>query len=84
MGMNRNCRGIDENCRKIDLIRGSHPPWRNIKRERERERERGNSLSNEYSSMISNVELQSSIYRRLPLMSLAYMAQSLVSSTCAL
>ena len=36
MGMGMNCRGIDENCRKIDLIRDSHP----LERERERERER--------------------------------------------
>ena len=30
------------NCKRIDLIRGSHPLWRKkeIKRERERERER--------------------------------------------
>ena len=34
MGMN--CWVIDENCMKIDLIRGSHLP----QRERERERER--------------------------------------------
>ena len=32
--------GMDGNCREIDLIRGSHPPQRNIKRER------GNALSN--------------------------------------
>ena len=32
--------GMDRNCKKIDLIRGSHPPKRNIERERERERER--------------------------------------------
>ena len=36
--------------------------------------------------LISNVELQSCIYRRLALMSLAHMAQDnwLVNSTCAL
>ena len=39
-----------------------------------------------YSSMISNVELQSSIYKRLALMSLAHMAQDnwLVNLTCVL
>ena len=37
MGMDMNCRGVDENCRKIDLIRGSHPPYRNIEIKRERE-----------------------------------------------
>ena len=36
MGMGMNCRGIDGNCREIDLIRDSHP----LERERERERER--------------------------------------------
>ena len=42
MGMGMNFRGIDRNCREIDLIRGSHLLQRNkkIKRERERERER--------------------------------------------
>ena len=47
-------------------------------RERERERERGNTLSNYeliYSSMIFNVKLQLCIYKRLDLISLAYMAQ---------
>ena len=39
MGMDRNDWGIDGNCTEIDLIRGSHPLQRNIKRERERERE---------------------------------------------
>ena len=41
MGIDGNYREIDENCREIDLIRGSYPPQRNreIKRERERERE---------------------------------------------
>ena len=41
MGLDRNYRGIDGNCREINLIRGSHPPYRKreIKRERERERE---------------------------------------------
>ena len=39
-----------------------------------------------YSSIISNVELQSYIYRRLALMLLAHIAQDnwLVNSTCAL
>ena len=49
MGMDMNCRGVDGNCREIDLIQGSHPPYRNIeiKRERERERERcTNALRN--------------------------------------
>ena len=40
MGMDMNYRGIDGNCREIDLIRVSHPSYRNIERERERERER--------------------------------------------
>ena len=42
MGIYGNYREIDENCKEIDLIRGSYPPQRNreIKRERERERER--------------------------------------------
>ena len=64
-----NCRGIDGNC--------SHPP--HTQRERERERER------EIFQLISNVELQSCIYRRLALMLLAHMAQDnwLVNSTCA-
>ena len=35
MGMGMNCRGIDGNCREIDLIQDSHP----LERERERERE---------------------------------------------
>ena len=40
MGLDRNYRGIDGNCREINLIRGSHPPYRKreIKREKERER----------------------------------------------
>ena len=43
MGMDRNYRWIDGNCKEIDLIRGSHPP----ERERERERERcTNALRN--------------------------------------
>ena len=52
----------------IDLIRVSYLSER--ERERERGRERGNALSNElvYSSMMSNVELQLCIYRRLTLM----------------
>ena len=49
MGMDRNDWGIDGNCTEIDLIQGSHPLQRNIKRERER----GNALNNElvYSSI---------------------------------
>ena len=35
MGIGRNCRGMYENCRGNNLIRGSYPPQRNIKRERE-------------------------------------------------
>ena len=63
MGLDRNYRGIDENCREIDLIRGSHPPSKKkeIKRERERERERErctNALRNWFIlQLISNVEL---------------------------
>ena len=90
MRMNRNYRRIDGNCREIDLIRGSHPPYIYIytKRERERERERDtNALKNWLIlPLIFNVELQSYIYRRLALMSLAHMTQDnwLVNSTCAL
>ena len=86
MGLDRIYRGIDENCREIDLIRGSHPPWR--KKEIEREREIcTNALRNWFSlQSISHVELQSCIYRRLALMLLAHMAQDnwLVNSTYAL
>ena len=32
--------GMDRNCKRIDLIRGSHPPYIYIYTERERERER--------------------------------------------
>jgi len=37
MRMDRNYRVIDENCREINLIRGSHPLYRKkeIKRERD-------------------------------------------------
>ena len=84
MGMGMNFRGIDRNCREIDLIRGSHPPYR----ERERERERcTNALRNWFIfQLISNVELQSCIYRKLALMSLIHMTQDnwLLNSTCAL
>ena len=61
-----------------------------ITRERERERERErctNALTNSFIlQFISNVELQSYIYRRLALMSLAHMTQDnwLINSTCAL
>ena len=78
--MDRNYWGIDENSREIDLIRGSHPL--------EREKERcTNALRNWFIlPFISNVELQSCIYRRLALTSLAHVAQDnwLVISTCAL
>ena len=39
MGIDENYREMDGNCREIDLIRGSHPLWRNreIKREKERD-----------------------------------------------
>ena len=56
MGMGMNCRGIDGNCREINLIRGgSHPPHR----ERERERERCISALRSWFILqfISNVEL---------------------------
>ena len=83
--MDKNCREVYENGKKMDLIQGSHPPWRRI---RLQERERcTNALTNSFIlQFISNVELQSCIYRRLPLMLLAYMAQDnwLVNSTCAL
>ena len=39
MGIDGNYRGIDENCREIDLIRGSHLLQRNKKIKRERERD---------------------------------------------
>ena len=41
MEIDENYKRMDEDCREIDLIQGSHPPQRNrkIKRERERERE---------------------------------------------
>ena len=88
MGMDRNYWEIDGNCREIDLIQDSHPPQRNIKTKRERERERENAISNElfYFSLISNAELQSYIYKRLVVMSLAHMAQDyqLVNLTYAL
>ena len=37
MEMDKNYRRIDENCRETDLIRGSHPSYRERERERERE-----------------------------------------------
>ena len=58
-----NCRGVDGNCREIDLIRGSQPLQRNkeIQREREREREKErctNALRNWFIlQLISNIEL---------------------------
>ena len=58
--MDTNCRAMDRDCKEIDLIRGNFLPLKNI--EREREREKSNQLV--YSSMISNVELQSFIYRK--------------------
>ena len=58
--MDTNCRAMDRDCKEIDLIRGSFLPLKNI--EREREREKSNQLV--YSSMISNVELQSFIYKK--------------------
>ena len=65
MGMGMNCRRIDGNC--------SHPS----ERERERERERCNNVLRNWFilQLISNVELQSCIYRRLALLSLTHMAQ---------
>ena len=60
MTMDTNCRAMDRDCKEIDLIRGSFLPLKNI--EREREREKSNQLV--YSSMISNVELQSFIYKK--------------------
>ena len=82
MGMDMNCRGVDGNCREIDLIQGSHPPYR------ERERERcANALRNLFIlQLISNVGLQSCIYKSLALISLAHMASSywFYYSPCAL
>ena len=67
--MDTNCRAMDRDCKEIDLIRGSFLPLKNI----EREREKSNQLV--YSSMISNVELQSFIYKKkLALISLTHMA----------
>ena len=43
MGLEKNRKGMYENCRKIDVIQGSHLYREN--EERERERERGSSLS---------------------------------------
>ena len=84
MGMGMNCRGIDGNCREIDLIQDSHL----LERERERERERyTNALRNWFIlPFISHIGLQSCIYRRLTLISLAYMALSywFYYSPCAL
>ena len=45
--MDMNYRGIDGNCKEIDLIQSSNPSQRNIERERERERERGNDMGND-------------------------------------
>ena len=58
MAMDRNCRAINRDYREIDLIRGSYLPLKNI----ERERKKSNQLF--YSSMISNVELQTFIYKK--------------------
>ena len=58
MAMDRNCRAINRDYREIDLIRGSYLPLKNI----ERERKKSNQLV--YSSMISNVELQTFIYKK--------------------
>ena len=69
--MKINCRGMCENCMRIDLFRGSPV----VILHREILRERRNTLSNQLvCSSISNVELQSYIYRRLALMLLAHMA----------
>ena len=64
--MDRNYRGMNENCGRIDLIRGGQSPQRNINREK-------NALNNElvYSSVF-NVELQLYIYRILTV-SMAHM-----------
>ena len=72
MEIDGNYRGIDKDCRDIYLIQGSHPL------ERERERERcTNALTNWFIfHFIFNVKLQSCIYRRLALISLAHMALS--------
>ena len=88
MEIDENYREIDENCREIDLIQGSHPPYR------ERERERcANALRNLFIlQLISNVGLQSCIYKSLALISLAHMTSSywfyyfphaLIIPTCA-
>ena len=61
MVMDRNYRGIDGNCKEIDLIQGSHP-------NKEILRGRGNALSNEldYSSMME-MRLPVDIYRTIKL-----------------
>ena len=64
-----NCRGMCENCMRINLFQGSPI----VILHREILRERRNTLSNQLvCSSISNVELQSYIYK-LALMSLAHM-----------
>ena len=73
MGIDGNYRRIVGNYRKINLIQGSHPPWR--KKEIKKEK-CTNALKNWFIlPLISNVELQSYTYRILALMSLVHIAQ---------
>ena len=67
--MNKNCRGMYENLKEIDLIWDSHPC------DRETWWERWNTLNNQlvYFSIIFNVELQLCIYKIPALILLAHM-----------
>ena len=67
--MSKNCRGMYENFKEIDLIRDSHP------RDRETWREIENTLNNQlvYFSIIFNIELQLCIYRIPALILLTHM-----------
>ena len=88
MEIDGNYRRIDGNCREIDLIRDSDPPQRKREIKRDRERERCTNVLRSWFILqfISNVELQSCIYRRLALISLAHMVLSywFYYSSCAL
>ena len=84
MEIDGNYRRIDGNCREIDLIQGSHPPWGKKKIRREK---CTNALRNWFIlQLISHVVLQLCIYRRQALISLAHMASSywFYYSSCAL
>ena len=80
---------MNMNCGKVRMVNWNSSCCRplqgdlNLHRERERERCIKQLI---YSSMISNVELQLYIYRRLTLIFLAHVTQDnwLVNSACAL